>query len=226
MKCFTVLAAVLLCAAFAHADSGTIAPGSSMDFGNIRVANFEGAGGDVNFTDNGTLLVLAVHADAVCAAVKRGPATQARRVRVLVLGDGYYAQGNVSGARITVLGDHAVALALAFRPRHVCNGNTIELLGNGNLAAAARWCYGEGEVKMNHIRFGANALLTGSDNDAYISGDREGTRDLAWANRTLDVAGTGNESIAFDGFGCPDDDGTDDKPAVAVDASRLAAPRG
>jgi len=228
MKLITGFAAVLLAASLSYADSGVLTPGTDMRFGNIHVANLRGAGGNVNYIDNGKTLVLVVHAEAVCAALKTNARPQAREILSIVLGDGYYAQGNISGSYIGVLGDNAVALTLALRRRHTNNGNTIELMGNGNIAAAARWCYGRGEVLMNKIKFGVNALFTGSDNDAYISGDREGTFDLLWANRTVDVAGTGNETIAFDGFPCPvpEDDTIDDVPAdVAKDAGDIRKDR-
>ena len=214
MKLLTIGAALLLAASVSLAESGVLLPGQDIRFGNIHVANLPGAGGNVNYLDNGVVLTLVVHDEAYCAVLKTGPETQSRRVRSVTLGGGYYAQGNISGAYIAVIGDNAVVLSLALRGRHRNNGNTIDLLGNGNIAATARWCYGRGEVLMNKIRFGLNTLFSASLNDAYISGDREGTFDLAWANRTVDVAGVGNRTIAFDGFPCrtPDRE-VDERPA-------------
>jgi len=223
MKLIGTLLALACLAGASFADCGVIAPGTDVRFGNVHVANLQGARGNVNYCDNGRTLVLVVHANAFCAVLKNGTRPQARDIQTIVLGDGYYAQGNVSGAYVAVLGDNAVALSLALRGRHRNNANTIELMGNGNIAAAVRWFYGRGEVLMNKIRFGASSLFTGSLNDAYISGDREGTFDLLWANRTVDVAGQGNETIAFDGFPPPRDEPTiDEVPAdVARDASEL-----
>ena len=216
---------LLLAAAAASADCGVLAPGQDMHFGNLHVANLEGAGGNVNWCDDGRNLVLLVQADAFCAVLKRGDERQARDVLALVLGDGYYAQANVSGAYVAGIGDNSVALSLALRARHRNNANTIELMGNGNIAAAVRWCFGRGEVLMNRIRFGVNAQARAHRNDAYISGDREGTFDLAWANRTLDVAGRGNRTFAFNGFPCrpvTDAEETDERPAdLARDVADL-----
>ena len=122
--------------------------------------------------------------------------------------------------------DDGEADLLALRPRHTNNGNTIDLLGNGNIAAAVRWCYGEGQALMNKIRFGLNSLFSASFNDAYISGDTKGTSDLLWANRTVDVAGEGNETIAWDGFACRDDRNDDLAPRdVAVDPADIRKDR-
>lgn len=224
MRILATLAAVLLTASLSLADSGVLLPGQDIHFGNLHVANLVGATGNVNYTDDGTNLTMVVHDGAVCAVLKNGRRRQARDVTSLILGGGFYAQGNVSGAYMLVLGDNAVALALALNRRHVSNANTIDLWGNGNIAAAIRWCYGRGEVLLNRIRFGASALFPGNDNDAYISGDRRGTFDLAWANRSEDIAGQGNETIAFDGFPCPRPTATDveERPAdLAVDVDAI-----
>ncbi|MDH3592309.1 MAG: hypothetical protein OER88_10550 [Planctomycetota bacterium] len=226
LKTLTLFGALLLTASLAHAQAGVLQPGENVMIGNLHIANLQGAGGAVNYIANGTNLTLIVHDDAVCAALKKGTRPQSHDVYSLVLGGGYYAQANVSGATIAVLGDNAVALSLALRARHRNNGNTIDLLGNGNIAAAVRWCFGTGECLMNKIRFGANPLFTGSRNDAYLCGDRQGTRDLLWANRSLDVAGTGNRTIAWDGFKCepaPDDEIEPAPVDVAVDANEIDA---
>lgn len=226
MRFLPVILALALTAAFAHADSGTLNPGDDVVIGNIHIANLEGAGGSVNYASTEFAISLVVHDDAVCAVLKRGPEPQSHRVGSLVLGGGFYAQANVNGAYIAVLGDNAAALALALRPRHTNNGNTIDLLGNGNIAAAVRWCYGEGQALMNKIRFGLNSLFSASFNDAYISGDTKGTSDLLWANRTVDVAGEGNETIAWDGFACRDDRNDDLAPRdVAVDPADIRKDR-
>ena len=216
MRMLVCLAVVLCMATASLADSGVLLPGQDMHFGNVHVANLPGAGGNVNYTDNGIVLTLVVHDDAYCAVLRRNSDPQGRRIATVVLGGGYYAQANVSGANIGVLGDNAVALSLALRPRHVNNANTIDLAGNGNIAAAVRWCYGKGEVLLNRIRFGVNPLFTGSFNDCYICGDREGTGDLAWANRSVDVAGVANRTLAWDGFVCR-------KPAPELADARLTA---
>ena len=213
MRLLNCTMAVILTASLCLADSGVILPGHDVHFGNIHVANLPGAGGNVVYLDNGTQLTLIVHDDAYCAVLKRNRRRPDRDVTALVLGGGYYAQANVSGSYIAVLGDNAAALSLALRPRHTNNGNTIDLLGNGNIAAAVRWCFGKGEILMNKIRFGINRIFPGSDNDAYICGDNQGTGDLAWANRSKDVAGRGNETIAWDGFRCAtDEDDVDPEP--------------
>lgn len=223
MRTLFTMVALLLTAALSYADSGVLLPGQDMRFGNVHVANLAGAAGNVNYFDNGISLILVVHDDAVCAVLKNGPEPQSRRISTLVLGGGYYAQGNVSGAYIAVLGDHALALSLALHGRHKNNGNTIELLGNGNIAGAVRWCFGQGEVMMNKIRFGTGPLFTGSGNDAYICGDKQGTRDLAWANRTKDIAGNGNRTIAWDGLRC-ETDGTDPATDEVTDMVRDLRP--
>lgn len=226
MRITAACLALFLGAAIAHADSGVLLPGQDIRFGNVHVANLEGANGNVAFFDNGTQLLLVVADEAYCAVLRNGTDRQDRRIQSLVLGGGYYAQANINGAAMTVLGDHAVALSLALRPRHTNNANTIQLWGNGNLAAAVRWCHGEGEVLMNKITFGLNRSVTGSRNDAYLSGDREGTFDLAWANRSVDLSGNGNETIAFDGFPCPEPPAIDVRPVdVARDAGDLAKDR-
>ena len=225
MRLLACTLAVFLMAALSHADAGVLLPGQDIRFGNIHVANLPGAGGNVVYLDNGTQLTLIVHDDAFCAVLKVNARPAARDITALVLGGGYYAQGNVSGSYIAVLGDNAVALSLALRGRHKSNGNTIDLLGNGNIAAAVRWCYGKGEVLMNKIRFGFSPLFSGSDNDAYICGDNQGTRDLAWANRSKDVAGVGNETIAWDGFRCRTPTDEPEVDDVAKDAREIRKDR-
>ncbi len=216
MKTITTLAAVLLTATLSLADVGTLHPGEDVMIGNLHVANLEGAGGDVTYISNATSLILVVNDDAFCAVLKkRNDERQSHRITSLVIGGGYYAQANASGSHIAVLGDNAVALALALRARDTNNANTIDIAGNGNIVAAVRWCYGKGRVLLNRIRFGLNRANPGRNNDAYISGDLKGTRNLPWQNRTIGVAGHRNETIAFNGFRCPKPDA--DRPDVEVD---------
>ena len=171
--------ALVLLAATTLASAGTLLPGQCADFGNIQVCNLAGATGNVDFTDNGINLVLVVHDGAYAAALKHGTDPQSRRVTTLVFGGGYYAQGNISYASILVAGDNAVALSLALRKRHQNNGNTIEILGNSNLVAAARWFHRIGEVSGNVVRFGSAPFFSGNINDAYLSGSLKASRDIA-----------------------------------------------
>lgn len=216
MRTIATLAAVLLTATFSFADVGTLHPGEDVMIGNLHVANLEGAGGDVTYISNATSVILVVNEDAFCAVLKKRDGTrQSHRITSLVVGGSYYAQANCSGSHIAVLGDNSVALSLALRARDTNNANTIDIAGNGNLVAAARWCFGKGRVLLNRIRFGLNGRNPGRNNDAYISGDLKGTRNLPWQNRTIGVAGRGNATIAFNGFACPKPDA--DRPDVVAD---------
>jgi len=202
MRTLFCMTALCLAASVTFADSGVLLPGQDIHFGNLHVANLSGAGGNVNYVDNGARLFLVVHDDAYCAVLKRGGERQSRAISTLVLGGGYYAQANVSGAYLAVLGDNAVALCLALRRRHKNNANTMDVLGNDNIVAAARWCFGRGQVLKNRIRFGSGPAFPAVGNDAYICGDTKGTRDLRWANRTRNRNGHANTTIAWDGFVC------------------------
>ena len=202
MRTLFCMIALCLAASVASAGSGVLLPGQDISFGNLHVANLPGAGGNVNYVDNGTRLFLVVHDDAYCAVLKRGAERPSRAISTLVLGGGYYAQANVSGAYLAVLGDNAVALSLALRRRHKNNANTMDVLGNDNIVATARWCYGRGQVVRNRIRFGRGPAFPATGNDAYIGGDTKATRKLAWANRTRNRNGHANTTIAWDGLAC------------------------
>ena len=80
MRFFTFVAAVaalLLASSVTLAESGVLLPGQDIHFGNIHVANLPGAGGNVNYSDDGIHLTLVVHDEAFCA-VLRMPAARRR----------------------------------------------------------------------------------------------------------------------------------------------------
>ena len=115
------------------------------------------------------------------------------------------------------------------------SGGTVYFCGNGGSAADAQHfaCELSGRFLLDRPALPAVALSTntsaltaiGNENDADNCGYKQGTSDLAWANRSKDVAGVGNETIAWDGFRCRPSTDEPEVDDVAKDARDIRKDR-